>query len=237
MKRHVRESVELELAVAVRERREHEEAEPVFDRVVERREDARLVGVARAAQQKVLRLLASVAAEVRVKEIDHRPEVASLLDVDLEEVAQVVERRRGLSEETLLLDRRRLGVALRDDHPPESVAVLAGDLVPDGLPEVVAERDRPVRLLVGEEDAPAVLGHADVSELRPALAVHADRGAQVDVVGLEPLGAHLHPPVDELRLPALERAQELAVVGEVDVVGDLSGQVGVGHRLAPIRRS
>jgi hypothetical protein len=38
--------------------------------------------------------------------------VAALLDVDLEEIPQVVERRRGEAEVALLLDRGRLGVAL-----------------------------------------------------------------------------------------------------------------------------
>ncbi len=35
-----------------------------------------------------------------------------LLDIDLEQVAHVVERGRGRAEMALLLDRRRLGVAL-----------------------------------------------------------------------------------------------------------------------------
>ena len=51
-------------------------------------EDARLVGVARAALEQLLGLFAAVAAEVRVQQVDHRPQVAALLDVDLEQVAQ-----------------------------------------------------------------------------------------------------------------------------------------------------
>src|SRR2546425_2959802 len=45
---------------------------------------------------------------------------SALLDVDLEEVAQVVERGAGVPEVALLLDRGGLGVALRDDEPPRS---------------------------------------------------------------------------------------------------------------------
>jgi hypothetical protein len=41
--------------------------------------------------------------------------VAPLLDVHLEEVPQVVQRRAGLAEPPLLLDRGGLGVGLRDD--------------------------------------------------------------------------------------------------------------------------
>ena len=76
-------------------------------RLVERAEDARLVGIARAALQQLLGLLAAVAAEVRVEQVDHRPQVTAFLDVDLEQVAQVVERRRGRAEDALLLDATR----------------------------------------------------------------------------------------------------------------------------------
>ena len=40
-----------------------------------------------------LRFLAAVAPEVAVQQIHHRPQVAAFLDVDLEQVAQVVQRR------------------------------------------------------------------------------------------------------------------------------------------------
>jgi len=54
------------------------------DRLVEGAQDARLVGVARAALEERARLLAAVASEVGVEEVGHRPEVAALLDVHLE---------------------------------------------------------------------------------------------------------------------------------------------------------
>src|SRR5947208_2422242 len=100
---------QLVLAVAVGEGREHEEGEPVVDRLVEGAQDARLVGVAGAALEEGARLLAAVAAEVGVQEVDHRPEVAALLDVHLEEVAEVVERGGGGAQAPLLLDRGGLG--------------------------------------------------------------------------------------------------------------------------------
>jgi hypothetical protein len=43
--------------------------------------------------------------------------MAAFLDVHLEQVAQIVEARTALAEPPLLLDARRLGVALRDDQP------------------------------------------------------------------------------------------------------------------------
>ena len=115
----LREARELVLAVAVGEEAEHEERQPVRGLLVEGAEDARLVGVAGAALQQRLRLLAAVAAEVGVEQVDHGPEVPALLDVDLEEVAQVVERRARAAEVALLLDGRGLGVALGDDEAAE----------------------------------------------------------------------------------------------------------------------
>ena len=106
-------------------------------------EDARVVRVAGAALEERLGLLAAVAAEVLVEQVDHRPEVAALLDVDLEQAAQVVERRRGLPEQALLLDRGRLGVRLRDDDDGAG-AVTVAHRAPGSqaaLPYVVAEVD------------------------------------------------------------------------------------------------
>ena len=93
-----------------------------------------LSGVAAPPLEQLLGLLAAVAAEVRVEQVDHRPQVPALLDVDLEQVAQVVEARAALRRAALLLDARRLGVALRHDEPAQRVAELAGDLLPHGLP-------------------------------------------------------------------------------------------------------
>ena len=150
MKSHVRDSGsnaalaqrgELELAVAVGEVGEQEERQPVRRRLVEGAEDPRVVVVAGVALEHLVGLVAAVAAEVAVQQVHHRPQVAALLDVDLEQVAHVVEARRGEAQRPLLLDRRRLGVALHDDQPAQVGAVLAGDLLPHRVAEVVAEGD------------------------------------------------------------------------------------------------
>ena len=142
MKSHVRPSgskplsrseAELELAVAVGEVREEEERQPVGRGLVERPEDARVVLVAGVALQHLVGLVAAVAAEVAVQQVHHRPQVATLLDVDLEEVAQVVEARRGQAQSPLLLHRGRLGVALDDHQPAQVGSVLAGHLLPGRL--------------------------------------------------------------------------------------------------------
>src|SRR5215510_6696536 len=223
------EARQLILAVAIGEVCEHQIRQPVRCLLVEGAEDARLVAVARAALQERLGLLAAVPAEVGIEQVDHRPEVAALLDVDLEQVAQVVERGTGGAEVALLLDRGGLGIALGDDEPAQDAAVLAGDVLPAGCAEVIAEPDRAPGFRFGEEQAPAVLRHPHVVELGPTLRVDAHGGAQVDVSLLEAVGPHAHPPVDELRLPLLERALEPAIVAEAHVVRDALAVVDAGH--------
>ena len=77
-------------------------------------------------------------------------------------------------EVALLLDRRGLGVALRDDDPAQRRTVLARHLLPDRLALVRAERRSCDRLPRRQEDAPAVVGHLHVVEVRPALRVDAE---------------------------------------------------------------
>src|SRR2546427_4072644 len=155
--------------------------------------------------------------------------MTSLLDVDLEEVAKVVEGGTGVAEPVLLLDGGGLGVALGDDEATELRAEFAGHLLPHRLPVGVPEADGAVGDGIGEEDAPAVVGHFHRAVMCPALRVHADRGAQIHVGRGEVVRPHLAPPVEKARLPVLERALQRAIVGEVDVVGDLLGVVDSAH--------
>jgi hypothetical protein len=225
---------ELVLPVAVGEVGEHEERQPVGRLLVEGAEDARVVGVARMPLEHLVGLVAAVAAEVPVQQVHHRPEVAALLDVDLEQVAHVVERWRGQAQVPLLLDRRRLGVALHHDETAEIGAVLAGHLLPGVVTHVVAEGDLAIRFGLRQEDPPPVVGHLDVVEVGPAVAADVDRRPEEDRVVLEGDRAELLPPADELGLPALERPLEAPVVGEADVVRDLGVDVdGDAHVVSP----
>jgi hypothetical protein len=124
-----------------------------------------------------------------------------------------------------LLDARGLGVALGHDDAPERVAELTRHLGPHGIAVGVAARDAPVVLGRREEDAPAVVRHLHVVEVRPALRIDGDRGAQVDVVGLVVGRSGLLPPLEVVRLPLLERPQQAAVLRQVDVVRDLLEQL------------
>ena len=137
---------QLELAIAVGEEREHEERQPVAGLFVERRENARVVDVARPALQQRLTLLAPLAPEETMEQVHHRPQVPAFLDVHLKEVPEVVERRTGGAEQPLLLDRRRLRVALRHDEALQRRTVFTRHFLPGGLSLVSAEVDpRPRR--------------------------------------------------------------------------------------------
>ena len=221
---------QLILPVPIGEEAEHEEGQPVRGLLVERAEDSRLVGVSRAPLEQGLGLLASVAAEVGVEEIDHGPEVPPLLDVDLEDVAQVVERGAGAAQVPLLLDRRGLRVALGDDEAAEGAAILARHLLPGGLALVIAEVDLATGLRLGQEDPPAVLGHPHIVELRPALGVHAHGRAEVGLLGLEAERSHVLPPLEKLRLPVLEGPLEPPVLVQANVVGNERRIIDAGHQ-------
>ena len=167
------------------------------------------------------RLLAAVAAEIFLQDVDHRPQVTAFLDIDLKHVAHVVERRRGLAEMALLLDRRRFGIALDDDEAAQHGAIFARNVLPDRLAVMAAERDLAALFLRRQQDAPAIIGHFHVVEFGPAFRIDRDRGAQIDQRVLKTFRSHVLPPVDVARMPALERAQHLPVFGEIDVVRDL----------------
>ena len=221
------ERTELVLAVAVGEVGKHEKREPVGRLLVERAEDARIVGIARAPLEQRFGFLAAVAAEVGLQQVDHRPQVAAFLDVDLEEVAKIVKRRAGETEMALLLDRSRLGIALRDDQTPQVRPVFARDFLPRRLAFVCTEIHLAPRFGRCEKDAPAVVRHLHVIEMRPAFGLDADRGAEVNVGGARPLGPHVGPPVLELGLPVLQRALQRQVARKLHVVGDLVAVINV----------
>src|SRR5205823_9569412 len=135
-------------------------------------------------------------------------EMAGLFDIDLKQVAQIVERGGGRAEMALLLDRSRFGVALHDDQAAQHRAVFARHLLPGRLALMRAEADLAIRDRRRQEDAPTVFRHVDKAELRPSLGLDADSGAQIDEIFLKPFGAAVAPPIEIARVPALQRATE-----------------------------
>src|SRR5215212_8064322 len=163
--------------------------------------------------------------------------MAAFLDVDLKEIAEVVERRRAVAERALLLDRGRLRVALRDNEAAQRRAMFARHDLPRRLSDVVPEADGAIPIVIGEEDAPAILRHAHHPERRPSLAVDGRRGAEIDLVVLKDRRTEVLPPVEKPRLPMLERALESLVGGKVHVVGDFFVVVDRGHGGSSVAQS
>ena len=176
-------------------------------------------GSAGVPLQHQLRLFAAVAAEIRVQQIDHRPQVAPFLHVDLVQVAEVIERRAGSPQAALLFHRSRFRVSLGDDEAPQRAAVLARHFLPGRLPQMVSECDRALRAGPGKKNPPAVVRHLHVAEIRPPVALHADRRAQVDLVAPRPFRAQLPPPTQVPRLPRFQGALQPAVVRQTYVIG------------------
>src|SRR5271167_4146342 len=162
--------------------------------------------------------------------------MAALLDIDLEQVAQIVERGAGIAELALLLDRGRLGVALGHDQPAQGRAVLSRHLLPYRLAERVAETDPAIGHRVSEKDAPAIFRHLDHAITGPALLVDGGGGAQIDVRTGKCRRSHFLPPVEKMRLPMLERALQRAVVAEADIVRD-PFPIVERHARSPVFRS
>ena len=216
----LRQRRELHLAVAIGEEGEHEERQPVGRALIEGAENARVVHLPALALEQRLRLLAAILAEIFDQEIDHRPQMAAFLDIDLEQVAHVVEARRRCAQKALLLDRGRLGVALHDDEPAEKRAVLAWHFLPRRLALVTAEGNCAPLDLGREQNAPAIGRHLHIAELGPAGGIDADGGAQVNLGLLVADRAHAAPPIEIFRPPALERALKLLVGAKRDIVGN-----------------
>src|SRR5215468_9047393 len=107
--------------------------------------------------------------------------MAALLDVHLKQVAQVVKRRAGVSELSLLFNRSRLCVTLRDDDAPQRIAKFAWDFLIRGFAVVVAETNLRVRGGRRQKDAPAIIGHLHVVVMRPSARLNADGSAQINV--------------------------------------------------------
>jgi len=153
--------------------------------------------------------------------------MAAFLDIDLEQIAQIIERGRCLAEMALLFDRGGLGVALDHDQAAQHGAMLAGHFLPGRLAIVFAEWNGAVLFLGRKQNAPAIVRHLHIVELGPAARIDRIGGAQIYQRLLEAVRSHVVPPVDVAGMPALQRFEHLAVLAEVHVVGDLGRVIDV----------
>ncbi len=153
--------------------------------------------------------------------------MAALLDIDLEQIAQIIERGRGFAEMALLLDRSGLGVALDHDQAAQRGAIFARHFLPGRFAKMLAERDDAIFFLGREKDAPAIFRHPDIVELGPAARIDRIGGAQIDQRLLEAFGPHVAPPIHVAGMPAFEGFEHLPIIAEIHVVGNLGGVVDV----------
>src|SRR5262245_910972 len=105
---------------------------------------------------------------------------------------------------TLLLDRCGFRIALSHEDAAEIRAILARHVLPGRLALVITETDSAIRLGRIQKNAPAIVGHLHVVEMRPAAGLNAHRGAQIDLERTGSFRTHVLPPAQELRLPMLQ---------------------------------
>src|SRR5437773_11354322 len=120
--------------------------------------------------------------------------MAAFLDVDLEQVAQVIERGRGLAEMALLFDGSGLGVALDHDQAAQRGAVFTGDFLPGRLAVILAEGNDAVLFLRSKKDAPAIFRLLALVELGPAARSDQLGGRQLTQRRLKPFRPLAAPP-------------------------------------------
>src|SRR5262249_36506349 len=192
--------------------------QPVAGLLIERSEDARIVRISRPALQESFSLLSPVAAEISMQQIHHRPQMAPLLDIHLEQIAQIVKRRTGRAQQSLLFHRGRSGISLLQDDSPQRRSVFSRNILPGRLAPVISEMDFSILVPRRQKNAPSILRHADVSEIGPSVAVYTYSRSQVHLQTRRIRRTRFAPPVQEGRLPAFERALQGPVVREIDIV-------------------
>src|SRR5262249_28945860 len=131
--------------------------------------------------------------------------VSAFFDVDLKEISEVIERRAGVTKPALLFNGSRFGIALGYDDAAQGVAKFSRHFLIGGLAVVVAETDFGVRVRWYQKDAPTVIRHLDVIEMRPAVRLDADSRSEIHILLLKAVGSHLLPPVEIVRQPLFER--------------------------------
>ena len=190
------------------------------------------VEVPRSSLEQLFGLFAPVPSEVRVQQVDHGPQVPALLDVDLEQIAAVVQAGGTGAQQALLLDARP--GSNPDVDARKLVAAVAAelDLKPYVLPCIeeggsvdsprgwVLPLDRDNGEWVSDlwpfsREAPVVLapGHSPVGLRLPLGELHPQNLRRALTVEVTEGGLHLFvPPLDFEGFSALVRVIERSVV-------------------------
>src|SRR5205085_10609578 len=91
-------------------------------------------------------------------------------------------------------------------------------LLPCGLALVRAKIHLPLLVVRLQEDAPAILRHLYVIELRPAVRLDTDRRTQVNIIVAALGWPHVVPPAQKRRLPMLQGTLQDAVAPQVHII-------------------
>src|SRR3546814_20998349 len=92
------------------------------------------------------------------------------------------------------------------DDAAQIGAVFARRVLPDVAANIFAEVHLAIAILRRQEDAPTVIGHFHVIEVRPAIGLHADSRTQINIEVLQGSGAPFAPPLQVVGLPVFPRA-------------------------------
>src|SRR5258708_19114702 len=194
IKTRFRERAKLKLAVPVGKEREHIKSEPIRSRLIKRTENTRVISISGAPGEQGFSFLAAIASEIAMQQVHHGPQVAPLFHVDLENVPQVVHRRTGSTQHSLLLHGSRLRISLRDNDAAQGGTVFPGHFLPRGLAFVGAEISLALLVARLEKNSPAVVWHLHVVKLRPAVGFHTDGSPQINFIVVALIWPHVVPP-------------------------------------------
>src|SRR4030095_14352213 len=106
-------------------------------------------------------------------------------------------------------------------------------LLPRRCTLVLAEVDLAALVTRVEKNAPAIVGHLHVVEMRPPRRVATHRGAQINIEVLRAIRPHVLPPGQVVGLPVLQGSLQCLVFRQSDVVGNLLAVIDGCHVLAP----
>jgi len=112
----------------------------------------------------------------------------------------------------------RFGVALHGDQAAQHRAMFAGDFLPDRL-ALVRPNGIVRSAIAAPAISPAVIGHADIAELGPAVAIDPDPRCADKQVFLKPVGPARFPPLEISRMPAFQCPAQARVLVEPTLFG------------------
>src|SRR5258708_20612574 len=98
--------------------------------------------------------------------------------------------------------------------------MLPRNLLPHRLAHMIAKSHPAFGFLLRQKNPPPVIRHLHVIKSCPAFGVHADRSPQIHTRSVEVTRPQPMPPVQQFRLPMLQRALQAAIRPEPHVIGN-----------------